>query len=70
MILNRLKLDWKYVVGEVLLIAVGVLIALVVDGWRDYRADRSFEKQYIARIQSNLRSALDINMVNLFLIVG
>ena len=58
MFLNRFKLDWKYAIGEILLIAVGVLIALVVDGWRDYRAERQLESEYINRIENDLRSSL------------
>ena len=59
MLLNRFKLDWKYAIGEILLIAIGVLIALAVDGWRDYRAERALESEYINRIENDLRSSLD-----------
>lgn len=59
MLLNRFKLDWKYAIGEILLIAIGVLIALGVDGWREYRAERELESEYIDRIENDLRSSLD-----------
>ena len=59
MFLNRFKLDWKYATGEILLIAIGVLIALAVDGWRDYRAERKLESEYINRLENDLRSSLD-----------
>lgn len=58
MFLNRFKLDWKYATGEILLIAIGVLIALAFDGWRDYRAERKLESEYINRIEHDLRSSL------------
>lgn len=59
MFLNRFKLDWKYATGEILLIAIGVLIALAVDGWRDYRAERKLESEYVNRIENDLRSSID-----------
>lgn len=59
MFLNKFKLDWKYAIGEIFLIAVGVLLALAVDGWRDYRADRALESEYVKRIENDLRSSLD-----------
>lgn len=59
MLLNRLRVDWKYALGEILLIAIGVLIALAVDGWRDYQAERKLEAEYIGRIENDLLSALD-----------
>ncbi len=58
MLLNRFKPDWKYALGEVFLIAIGVLIALAVDGWREYQAERKLEAEYIGRIENDLQSAL------------
>lgn len=59
MFLNKFKLNWKYAIGEILLIAIGVLIALAVDGWRDYRAERKLESEYLDRIENDLRSSLN-----------
>jgi len=59
MLLNRFKLDWKYALGEILLIAIGVLIALAVDGWSEYQVERRLESEYINRIENDLRSSLD-----------
>ena len=59
MLLNKFRLDWRYALGEVFLIAIGVLIALAVDGWRDYQAERELEAEYIGRIENDLQSALD-----------
>ena len=60
MLMNRLKLDWRYAIGEISLIAIGVLIALAVDGWADYRAERKLEMEYIGRIEEDLQSTLEI----------
>ena len=59
MFLNRFKLNWKYALGEVFLIAVGVLIALAVDGWREYQAERTLESEYLIRIENDLHSSLE-----------
>lgn len=58
MLFNRFKLDWKYALGEVFLIAIGVLVALAVDGWREYQAERKLEAEYIDRIENDLQSAI------------
>lgn len=59
MFLTRLKLNWPYALGEIALITIGVLLAFGVDGWREYRADRQLEEEYIYRITSDLRSSLE-----------
>lgn len=50
MIWRKLKLDWSYAVGELLIVVVGVLIALAIDQWNDDRLERLEEIDAIARL--------------------
>lgn len=42
--------------GEFLVIVVGVLVALAVDDWRDYRNERELESHLMERLQDDLRA--------------
>lgn len=53
---------WQRLLGEFVVIVVGVLVALAVDEWRSTRSDRALEQQYLERLEGDLtrtRSALD-----------
>jgi hypothetical protein len=54
MLLRKLKLKWRYGLGELVIVVVGVFIALAADGWRQERADRSTELEYINRLIDDL----------------
>ena len=41
--------------AEFVVIVVGVLVALAVDGWREDRAERVLEKEYLERLISDVR---------------
>lgn len=45
---------WRWVLGEILIVVVGVLIALAVDGWRESRRDDRTEAQYLSSIVEDL----------------
>lgn len=61
MIWRKLKLDWSYAIGELLIVIAGVLIALAIDQWNDDRLERLEELDAVARIlvdvERDLRSA-------------
>ena len=44
------------VLGELIVIIAGVLIALGVDNWNDARQDRALEAQYLSALEADLRS--------------
>jgi hypothetical protein len=54
-----LKLDWKYAVGELVIVTVGVLIALGAGGWLEDRQEQALEQDYIERMIKDLRSDLE-----------
>lgn len=48
------KLDWRYAIGELLIVTLGVLIALYVDQWSTEQSIRASEIEYIERHISDL----------------
>lgn len=49
------KLDWKYAIGELIIITVSVLFALALDQWRLEQADHVLELDYVTRLKTDLR---------------
>jgi len=49
------SISWKYALGEVSLIVIGILIALFINDWATERADRKLEAEYLQRIGDELR---------------
>ena len=47
-----------YAIGEILLVMIGILLALQVNNWNDYRKDRKIE----IRVLENLAKSLDLNI--------
>lgn len=54
MLWRKLKLDWKYALGELVIVTAGVLIALAIDQWNDNRLDLERERQIIRQIIQDL----------------
>ena len=54
MLLRKLKLDWRYGVGEFVIVVMGVLVALGVDSWNDVRRDDDLEREYLSALKADL----------------
>ena len=52
-------INWRYAIGEVLLIVIGVLIALTASDWQDRRVRRQNETALLREIHSSLSVDLD-----------
>jgi hypothetical protein len=50
-----LRLDWKYAIGELIIVTAGVLLALGVDKWRQQQANGALELEYASRLKADLR---------------
>ena len=48
-----------YAVGEVALVVIGILIALQIDNWNEYRKEREQEKELLAQLKSEYQSNLE-----------
>jgi hypothetical protein len=53
------ELRWSHVLVELLLLIVGILIALAVDGWMDDRRDARLERTYLERLERDLAQSMD-----------
>jgi len=49
----------RWLVGEILVIVIGVLIALALDGYWTDRQERSLEAEYLSRIRSDVNADID-----------
>jgi len=52
---RRLRLDGAYLVGELIIVVSGVLLALAVDSWNDARLDRAEEALVLDRLAADLQ---------------
>ena len=46
----------KYAIGEIILVVVGILIALQINNWNEYRKSRKVELNYLKNIQEDILS--------------
>ena len=53
--------NWRYALGEVFLIVVGILIALAISDWNDRRLDRQQEKAMLREV----RGAMEMDLAAL-----
>ena len=44
----------RYAIGEIVLVVVGILIALQINQWNDYRIKRNLEVEFLMEIKDNL----------------
>ena len=56
MLWRKFKLDWPYLVGEILIVTLGVLIALALDSWNDTRLAHHVEDEILGRLISDMEA--------------
>jgi hypothetical protein len=61
MLWRRLKLDWQYAIGELIIVTAGVLVALWIQQWNDDRLERNEEDS----ILRHLLIDLDVDAIRL-----
>jgi len=61
---NKTGKYFKYAIGEIVLVVIGILIALQINSWNDYRKDRKNEQLILSNFKNNLNS--DIQLLKSF----
>ncbi|ADR22437.1 hypothetical protein MATR_37170 [Marivirga tractuosa] len=56
---NKFSQYLAYALGEILLVVIGILIALAINNWNNFRHDRNLEEKYLKEIASNLKQDLE-----------
>jgi len=51
---NKTGKYFKYAIGEIILVVIGILIALSINNWNESRKNRVFEVDMLTQIQANL----------------
>ncbi len=51
---NKMGKYFKYAIGEIVLVVVGILIALQINNWNEQRKNQAFEKEILEQIRANL----------------
>ena len=56
---NKSTRYFKYAIGEIILVVLGILIALQINNWNEGRKDRLEEQELLNQLQSEFQSNLD-----------
>ena len=56
---NQMGKYFKYAIGEILLVVIGILIALQINNWNENRKERAQEKELLEQLQSEFQSNLE-----------
>ena len=57
---NKTGNYFKYAIGEIILVVIGILIALQINNWNNNRLDNQYEKQILLEIQKSLQNDLGL----------
>jgi len=58
---NKTGKYFKYAIGEIVLVMVGILLALQVNNWNEQRKNRNFEQEFLIGLKETLQNDLTIN---------
>jgi hypothetical protein len=61
---NKTGKYFKYAIGEIILVVIGILIALQINNWNEGRKERIKEKTYLSRLKEDLLSDKQVIQLN------
>ena len=62
---NQMAKYFKYAIGEILLVVIGILIALQINNWNENRKDRVKEKHYVSNLIRDVKSQIKSTKANI-----
>ncbi len=52
----KLKINWKYALGEILIVIIGISIAFALNKWSESRKKKNDKRQYLASLLADVKS--------------
>ena len=62
---NKTGKYFKYAIGEIVLVVIGILIALQINNWNTHRIERSKEDSYLVNLKQDLNYQMQMIERNL-----
>ena len=59
---NKTSKYFKYAIGEIVLVVIGILIALQINNWNEQRKERIQEKNFLSRLEKEI--SIDIENIS------
>ena len=56
---NKTGKYFKYAIGEIILVVIGILIALSINNWNEQRKQQKIEQEYLLSLQSEFNTNMD-----------
>ncbi len=57
---------FKYAIGEIVLVVIGILIALNINNWNEDRKDKIKERAYLVNLNKDIKADISYNNRNIF----
>ena len=54
--LKSIRVNWRYAIGEFLIVVIGILAAFQLDSWKENRDEAKLVNEYLSDIRAGLRS--------------
>ncbi|NRB46122.1 MAG: hypothetical protein HRU41_00505 [Saprospiraceae bacterium] len=63
-----MKINWRYAIGEVIIVIIGISIAFALNNWAESNQARKVEALYLKNLEKDLSNDLDSLNKNLYLL--
>ncbi|MBX2870568.1 MAG: hypothetical protein KTR30_00655 [Saprospiraceae bacterium] len=63
-----MKINWRYAIGEVIIVIIGISIAFALNNWAESNQARKVEELYLKNLEKDLSNDLDSLNKNIYLL--
>ncbi len=63
---NKFSKYLLYAIGEIILVVIGILIALQINNWNEFRKDQVKEQAYLVNLNKDIKADISYNNRNIF----